>query len=174
VWIAVGGSPQSAARAGLLGLPLAIAIIGGMPERFVTFAQVHREALERAGHAPQPVSINSHAYVAETSQQAAAEFVGPYKAMMDRIGRERGWSPLTREQFDGLRGLRGALMVGSPQEVAEKILFQHEHFGHDRFMAQISVGSLPHAQVLRAIELLGTEVVPLVRKELARSVAPAA
>jgi alkanesulfonate monooxygenase SsuD/methylene tetrahydromethanopterin reductase-like flavin-dependent oxidoreductase (luciferase family) len=114
------------------------------------------------------VSINSHAYVADTSQRAADEFFPAYAAMMTRIGRERGWPPMTRAQFDQLRAPRGALVVGSPQEVAEKILFQHELFGHDRFLAQMSVGTLPHAQAMRAIELLGTEVAPIVREEVAR------
>jgi alkanesulfonate monooxygenase SsuD/methylene tetrahydromethanopterin reductase-like flavin-dependent oxidoreductase (luciferase family) len=113
------------------------------------------------------VGINSHTYVADSSQRAADEFFPAYAGMMNRIGRERGWSPMTRRQFDELRSLRGALVVGSPQEVVEKILFQHELFGHQRFLAQISVGHLPHANAMRAIELLGTEVVPAVRTELA-------
>ena len=109
------------------------------------------------------MSINSHTYVADDARAGGREFFPAYAGMMNRIGRERGWSPMTREQFDFLRSPRGALVVGSPQEVVEKILFQHELFGHDRFLAQISVGDLPHAQVMRAIELLGTEVAPGVR-----------
>jgi alkanesulfonate monooxygenase SsuD/methylene tetrahydromethanopterin reductase-like flavin-dependent oxidoreductase (luciferase family) len=121
------------------------------------------------------VGINSHTYVADTSQQAAADFFPAYAGIMNRIGRERGWSPMTRQQFEQLRSLRGALVVGSPQEVVEKILFQHELFAHQRFMAQISVGHLPHSKAMRAIELLGTEVVPAVRAELdRRSSAPSA
>jgi probable LLM family oxidoreductase len=175
VWIAVGGTPQSVVRAGTLGLPLAVAIIGGQPERFGPLVDLYREAATRAGHdaAALPVGINSHVYVAETSQQAADEFFPSYAAMMTRIGRERGWSPMTRQQFEVLRGPRGALAVGSPEQVVEKILFQHEIFGHDRFMAQISVGPLPHAKVMKAIELLGTEVAPAVRTELARRTADA-
>jgi probable LLM family oxidoreductase len=168
VWVAVGGAPESAVRAGTLGLPMALAIIGGQPERFVPFADLHRRAAREAGHGVLPLSINSHAYVAETSEQAAAEFFPPYAAMMTAIGRERGWAPMQRPTFDALTTRRGALVVGSPEQVAEKILFQHELFGHDRFLAQISVGNLPHAQVLRAIELLGTEVAPRVRAEVAR------
>ena len=172
VWVAVGGTPQSAIRAGTLGLPMALAIIGGQPERFVPFVDVHREAARRAGHDPvPPVSINSHAYVAETSEQAAEEFYPAYSAMMNAIGKERGWSPMQRQDFDALRTLRGALVVGSPQDVIEKILFQHELFGHDRFLAQTSVGTLPHANVQRSIELLGTEVAPVVREEVARRTA---
>jgi alkanesulfonate monooxygenase SsuD/methylene tetrahydromethanopterin reductase-like flavin-dependent oxidoreductase (luciferase family) len=173
VWIALGGTPQSAARAGMLGLPLAVAIIGGMPERFVPLVDLYRDAAERVGREPQSVAINSHTYVADTTAQAKREYFGSYKAMMDKIGRERGWGPMTREQFEALTDLRGALVVGEPEAVAEKLLFQHGLFGHDRFMAHISVGTLPHAQVLRAIELLGTEVAPVVRAEVARRTAPA-
>src|ERR687894_186066 len=170
VWIAVGGTPQSVVRAALLGLPLAIAIIGGQPQRFAPLARLYREAAREAGHDPAllPISINSHAYVAETSQQASDEYFPTYAAMMNRIGRERGWSPMGREQFEMGRSPRGALLVGSPEEVAEKILFEHELFGNTRFMAQISVGTLPHEKVMHAIELLGTEVAPAVRKELGR------
>jgi probable LLM family oxidoreductase len=173
VWIAVGGTPQSVVRAALLGLPLAVAIIGGAPERFAPLVELYRDAAREGGHDPAtlPVSINSHAYVADSSQRAADEFFPAYAAMMTRIGRERGWPPMTRPQFDQLRSPRGALVVGSPQEVAEKILFQHELFGHDRFLAQMSVGTLPHAQAMRAIELLGTEVAPVVRAEVARRAA---
>jgi probable LLM family oxidoreductase len=168
VWVAVGGNPPSAVRAGTLGLPMALAI-GGEPVRFALLVELDRDAARRAGHDPArlPVSINSHGYVAETTQRAAGEYVGAYAAMMNRIGRERGWSPLGRAQFDALRSPRGALVVGSPQDVAEKIVRQHDVFGHQRFLMQVSVGTLPHAQVLRSIELLGTEVAPLVREELA-------
>ena len=169
VWIAVGGTPESALRAGRLGLPMALAIIGGQPERFAPFAELFRSAASEAGHVPPPpLSINSHGYVAESSDRAAEEFFPAYSAMMNRIGRERGWSGLTRQDFDALRTRRGALVVGSPDEVIEKILFQHEIFGHQRFLAQMSVGSLPHEQVLRSIELFGTVVAPAVRAEVAR------
>jgi len=170
VWVAVGGTPQSVVRTALLGLPLAIAIIGGKPEHFAPLARLYREATSRAGHDPtgMGISINSHAYVAETSQRASDEYFPTYAAMMNWIGRERGWSAMTRGQFEVGRSPRGALLVGSPEEVAEKILFKHELFGNTRFMAQISVGTLPHEKVMRAIELLGTEVAPAVRKELGR------
>ena len=165
VWIAVGGTPQSVVRAGTLGLPLAVAIIGGAPARFGPLVDLYRDAAAAAGHDPAglPVSINSHAYVAETSQRAAAEFYPGYAAMMTRIGRERGWPPMTREQFEALRSPEGALIVGSPAEVTEKILRQREIFGHDRVLLQMSVGTMPHDQVLRAIELLASEVAPAVR-----------
>ena len=178
IWIAVGGTPQSVVRAGTLGLPLAVAIIGGAPARFGPLVDLYREAARLAGHDPAslPVSINSHTYVAATSQRAAAEFFPGYANMMTRIGRERGWPPMTREQFDGLRAPDGALLVGSPQEVVEKILRQHEIFGHDRFLAQMSVGTMPHRDVMRALELLGGEVAPAVRAQLgsAAPVPPAA
>jgi probable LLM family oxidoreductase len=176
VWLAVGGNPPSVIRAANFGLPLALAIIGGEPERFAPLVELYRGAARELGRDPSslPVSINSHTYVAETSQQAAAEFFPAYAGMMNRIGRERGWSPMTRPQFDMLRSPRGALAVGSPQEVIDKILFQHEIFGHQRFLGQISVGPMPHDKVMRAIELLGTEVAPVVREEVARREAPAA
>ncbi|HEX7420159.1 MAG TPA: LLM class flavin-dependent oxidoreductase [Thermoanaerobaculia bacterium] len=165
VWIAVGGTPNSAVRAGTLGLPMAVAIIGGMPERFAPLVSLYRDAAKRAGHDPAqlPVGINSHAYIAETSQQAADEFFPAYATMMNGIGRERGWAPMSRADFEALRGPRGALAVGSPQQVVDKILFEREIFGNARFGAQISVGSLPHANTMKAIELLGTEVAPQIR-----------
>jgi probable LLM family oxidoreductase len=166
IWVAVGGTPESAVRAGTLGLPMALAIIGGLPERFVPFAELHRRAAAEAGHGRLPLSINSHGFVAETSQEAADVAFPPFAAMMDRIGRERGWQPLRRQDFDASCTLRGANFVGSPQQVVEKILLQHELFAHDRFLVQFSVGSLPHAALLRSIELFGTEVAPVVRKAL--------
>jgi probable LLM family oxidoreductase len=166
VWIAVGGNPESAARAGTLGLPMALAIIGGMPDRFVPFADIHRRAADAAGHERPSLSINSHGYVAGTAEQAADDFFPAYAEMMTSIGQERGWPPMQRPDFDALRTRRGALVVGSVDEVVEKILFQHELFGHDRFLMQTSVGDLAHARVLRSIELLGTEVAPAVRAAL--------
>jgi probable LLM family oxidoreductase len=176
VWVAVGGTPQSVVRAGLLGLPLAIAIIGGEPERFAPLVELHREALKRAGHDPEkvPVGINSHGYIAEDSQKAADEAYGPFKEVMDKIGRERGWPPSTRAQFDAGRTLRGANFIGSPEQVIEKILFQHEIFHHQRFLIQFSVGSLPHPGIMKSIELFGTKVAPVVRKELASRAATGA
>jgi alkanesulfonate monooxygenase SsuD/methylene tetrahydromethanopterin reductase-like flavin-dependent oxidoreductase (luciferase family) len=174
VWVAVGGNAASAIRAGVLGLPMALAIIGGQPERFVPFADLHRQAALEMDQPAPGLSINSHSYVADSSQQAADEYFPSYAAMMNAIGRERGWAPIQRPDYDALRSLRGALVVGSPDEVVEKILFQHELFGHQRFLAQISVGTLPHAQVMHAIELLGTQVAPQVRAEVARREAEAA
>jgi probable LLM family oxidoreductase len=166
VWIAVGGTPQSAVRAGALGLPMALAIIGGMPERFTTFVSLHREGARRAGKDPATLrlGINSHGLIAATSQQASDAFFPGYAEVMSRIGRERGWPPTTRMEFDASRHLRGANFVGSPAEIVDKILFQHEIFGHDRFLMQMTVGPTPHAAVLESIELFGTHVAPQVRK----------
>ncbi len=166
VWIAVGGNPASAARAGALGLPMALAIIGGMPERFKPFAEIHRRAALEAGHDVPALSINSHGFIADTSQAAADASWPQFDAMMTKIGRERGWPPMTREEFEAARTLRGANFVGSPQEVIEKILFQHEIFGHQRFLLYLS--SLDHTKTMHAIELYGTEVAPAVRAEVAR------
>jgi probable LLM family oxidoreductase len=166
VWVAVGGNPESAARAGALGLPMALAIIGGMPERFVPFADLHRRAASEAGHERPALSINSPGYVADTAERAVDEFFPPYAEMMTSIGRERGWPPLLRPDFDALRTRRGALVLGGVEEVVEKILFQHELFAHDRFLLQTSLGDLPHARALRSIELLGTQVAPAVRAAL--------
>lgn len=170
VWVAVGGSPQSVVRAGTLGLPLTIAIIGGEPERFVPLVELYREASRRAGHPPEAarVAINTHAFVGETSAQADGAFAASYLAMMNRIGRERGWPPAGPAQYAALRSPRGAVAAGSVEEVAEKILFEHELFGHQRYIAQMSVGAVQHRDVMRSIELFGTRVAPLVREELAR------
>lgn len=168
IWLGVGGTPASAVRAGQLGLPMALAIIGGMPERFTTFADLYRRAAQDAGRLDQArLSINSHGFVADTSQEAAETYWPAHESRMNRIGRERGWPPLTRQNYEADISRRGALFVGDPQQVAEKILFQHGHFGHDRFL-MMSVGMVPHDQMLRSIELLGTTVAPLVRAELAR------
>jgi probable LLM family oxidoreductase len=168
VWIAVGGNPESALRAGRLGLPMALAIIGGLPERFAVFATLHRSAARDTGHDPVPaLSINSHGYIADTSQRALDESFPAVSAAMNKIGRERGWPPMSRADYDASAELRGANFVGSPQQVVEKILFQHEIFGHDRFLLQFTVGSLPHDRVMRSIELYGTQVAPAVRSALA-------
>jgi probable LLM family oxidoreductase len=169
LWVAVGGTPASAVRTGALGLPMALAIIGGQPERFAPFADLHRRAALEAGHDTAPaLSINSHGFIADTSQKAADEAFPAFKTVMDKIGRERGWPPMRRPDFDASTTLHGANFVGSPQQVIEKILFQHEIFGHQRFMIQFSVGTLPHASIMRSIELYGTEVAPVVRREIAR------
>jgi probable LLM family oxidoreductase len=166
VWLAVGGNPPSALRAGSLGLPMALAIIGGQPERFAPLVDLHRQAAQRIGHAQLPVSLNTHGFVADTAEAAAEAFFPPYADVMTKLGRERGWSPMSRRDFDAMTDLRGAIMLGNPEQVAEKIVFQHGIFGHQRYLMQVSVGTMPHRSVLRAIELLGTEVAPLVRKEL--------
>jgi probable LLM family oxidoreductase len=169
VWVAVGGTPQSVVRAATLGLPLIVAIIGGQPERFAPLVGLYRDTLERAGQpADLPVAINTHGFVAPTTEQAIATFYGPYAAAMSQLGRERGWPPMSPQQFDALRSPGGSLVLGTPEQVAGKILFQHELFRHDRHLLHLSVGTMPHADVLRAIELLGTEVAPLVRAEVAR------
>ena len=171
VWIAVGGTPASVIRAAELGLPLALAIIGGAPEQFVPLIDLYRDAWERAGHEPTRarVGINSHAFIAGDSQQAAEIFFPPYAEAMSRIGRERGWPPTTRRQFDASRSPRGALLVGDPQEVIDKILREHEFFANDRFLLQFTVGSIAHDKVMRSIELLGTKVAPAVRTALQQS-----
>jgi probable LLM family oxidoreductase len=168
LWIAVGGTPQSVVRAATLGLPLALAIIGGSPRRFVPMVELYREAWRRAGHDPAALrlGINGHAFIAATSDDAARIFYPPYAATMSRIGRERGWPPTTREQFEAMRGPEGALAVGSAEEVAERIVAQHGIFGHDRHLLQLTVGPMQHEDVLAAIELLGTRVAPLVRREI--------
>jgi alkanesulfonate monooxygenase SsuD/methylene tetrahydromethanopterin reductase-like flavin-dependent oxidoreductase (luciferase family) len=173
IWIAVGGSPESVVRAATFGLPLAIAIIGGEPRRFVPFVDLYREAARRSGRDPKSlaVSINSHGFVADTSAQAADEYFAGYSYMMNKIGRERGWPPQTREHFDAERGPLGAILVGDPEEVAKKIIYEHELFGNQRFLLQMSVGTMPHDKVLHAIELFGTKVAPIVRAEIGRRAA---
>ncbi|HEX5028941.1 MAG TPA: LLM class flavin-dependent oxidoreductase [Gaiellaceae bacterium] len=166
IWVAVGGTPESAVRAGMLGLPMALAIIGGEPARFQPFAELHRRAAAEAGHERPPLSINSHGYIAETRQQALDESYPYVSAAMNRIGQERGWPPMQRPDYDAAATRRGANFVGTPQDVVDKILFQHEIFGHDRFMIQFTVGGVPHEGILRSIELLGREVVPAVREQL--------
>jgi probable LLM family oxidoreductase len=170
VWVAVGGSPESVVRAGTLGLPLTIAIIGGEPARFAPLVELYHEAAERAGHDPSStkLAINTHAFVAASSAEADAAFATPYLGMMNRIGRERGWPPSGQREYEVLRAPSGALAVGSPEQVAEKILFEHELFGHDRYIGQMSVGAVAHRDVVRSMELFGTQVAPLVREEIAR------
>jgi len=167
VWIAVGGTPGSVVRAGTLGLPLVLAIIGGQPERFVPLIDLYRRAAAQAGHKDLPVAINTHAFVGDDER----DFAPAYMHMMGRIGRERGWPPMTREQYLALKSPRGALAAGCPEEVAAKILFEHELFGHQRYLAQMSAGEVEHRAVMRSIERFGTEVAPLVRSELARRAA---
>lgn len=167
IWIAVGGTPASAVRAATLRLPMALAIIGGMPERFVPFVDLYRETARDSGCDNPSVGINSHMYIADTSQQAGDEFFPVYSTMMNHIGQERGWSPMGRSDFEAMRSPRGSLLVGSPQQIIDKILFEHELFRHTRFLAQMSVGTMPHKKILRSMELFGTEVAPAIRKALA-------
>lgn len=166
VWVAVGGTPKSVVRAANYGLPMALAIIGGMPERFVPFTDLYKESFKNSGHDPTQLqlAINSHGYIADESQKAADEFYGPYAYVMSKIGRERGWPPMNRGQYEMMRAPEGSLLVGSPQQVIDKILWEYELFGNTRFLLHISVGTLPHAKVMRAIELLGTVVAPAVKK----------
>jgi probable LLM family oxidoreductase len=166
VWVAVGGTPESAARAGMLGLPMALAIIGGLPERFAPLAELHRRGAAEAGLDPPRLSINSHGYIAETRQQALDESFPYVSAAMNRIGQERGWPPMRRGDYDTAATLRGANFVGTPQDVVDKIVFQHEIFGHDRFLLQFTIGGIPHEGILRSIELLGRDVAPAVRERL--------
>jgi alkanesulfonate monooxygenase SsuD/methylene tetrahydromethanopterin reductase-like flavin-dependent oxidoreductase (luciferase family) len=168
VWVAIGGTPQSAVRAGLLGLPLALAIIGGEPARFAPLADLHRRAAARAGFGRLPFSINAHGFLAEESQAASDAAWPATKLLMDRIARERGFTPVTREAYEAGHALHGHTFTGSPEQVIEKILYHHELFGHDRFLLQFIVGSLEHEKVMRSIELFGTKVAPVVRAEIAR------
>ena len=169
LWIAVGGTPQSVARAGVLGLPLALAIIGGEPARFAPFFDLYRQAAARAGHDPASLktSINVHGFVADTTQEAKDIFYPAQAEVMNRIGRERGWPPTNRQQFEAASGPHGAQFVGSPAELTDKILAHHEIFGFDRILIQMAIGVMDHSQLLKAIEILGTKVAPELRKATA-------
>ncbi|HEY3427465.1 MAG TPA: LLM class flavin-dependent oxidoreductase [Acidimicrobiia bacterium] len=168
IWVGVGGSPESMVRAGLRGLPVALAIIGGIPDRFAVLGDIYRRSLTEAGFDPAtvPLAVHAHGYVAANDDQAAEEFYPSYAAVMTQLGRERGWSPMTRIQFEGMRGPAGSLVLGAPKTVAEKIVRWAEVLGIVRFMLHISVGTMPHDQVLNSIELFGKEVAPLVRQAL--------
>ena len=170
VWLGVGGTPSSFARAGTLGLPLMVAIIGGEPHRFRPLIDRYREAGLRAGHSPDRLKVGIHSlgYVAGTAAEAANDFFPGYAKSFSDIGRERGWPPVTRAHFDALLGPTGALIVGDPQTVADKILRLNRSLGGiSRLTFQMSVAALPHAKLMRAIELLGTRVAPLVREAFA-------
>jgi len=170
VWIAVGGTPESVMRAGRLGLSLALAIIGGRPAQFAPLVDLYWQTVRRYGHDPSrlKVSINSHGYIAGNAAQARDEAFPAYELVMNKIGRERGWAPLTRDQYDASTTLHGANFIGNPDEIIEKILYQHEIFDHDRLLLQFTIGTMPHDKVLRAIELFGTKVAPVVREEIGR------
>ena len=166
-WVGVGGSPESVVRAARHGLPLVLAIIGGEPLRFAPLVDLHARALEQLGKPPQPVAAHCPGYVAATDERAREEFFPQYAAMHDRIGRERGWPPLTRPQFEHGAGPEGALFVGSPATVAAKIARTAGGLGLDRFDLKYSAGPLPHDRLLTCIELYGREVAPMVREQLA-------
>jgi len=170
IWVGVGGTPESVIRAASRGLPMALAIIGGMPERFAPFVNLYRQAAADHNH-NQPVSINSHGFIADSKKQAIDESFPAVQVVMNKIGRERGWSPMQKSQYEASAELRGSNFIGSPEDVIEKILFQHSIFNHERFLLQLSVGTMPHAKVMHAIELFGTKVAPVVRAEIAKRVA---
>ncbi len=150
-----------------MNLPMTLAMLGGTPDRFVPLVNMYRQAARKAGHDQIPLAVNSHFYVADNSQQAANDFYPFYAVLMNRIGRERGWPPLGREQYEYLRQ-HGPLLVGSPQQVIDKLLTFHELFQNTRYLAQLIGGqSADHPKLLRAIELFGTQVAPVIRKELA-------
>ena len=172
VWIGVGGTPASFARAGVLGLPLMVAIIGGEHRSFRPLIDLYREAGHRAGHSPEQLKVGIHSlgYVADTTAQAADEFFPGYARAFTDIGKERGWPPTTRRQFDAQRGPTGALIIGDAETVAEKILTINQDLGGiSRLTFQMSVASLPHAKLMHAIEILGAQVAPVVRTKLAAS-----
>ena len=170
IWLGVGGTPQSFARAGALGLPLMVAIIGGEPRRFRPLIDLYRETGQRYGHSPDRLKVGVHAlgYVAETTQEAADEFFPGYARAVTDVGKERGWPPVTRAGFDAQRGPHGALLIGNPEEVAEKIVRHSEALGGiSRLTFQMNAASLPHAKLMRAIEAIGTRVAPALKGELA-------
>jgi probable LLM family oxidoreductase len=169
VWVAVGGTPASIVRAGRLGLPVALAIIGGNPAQFLPLVELYRKTSKEAGKATLPLAVHSHGYIANNSQQAADEFFPSYAYVMSQIGRERGWPPTSRAQFEAGRSMQGALLVGSPQQVIDKILYEQKLFNLDRFLLHISVGTMPHDKIMHSIELFGTQVAPVIRKELSAS-----
>lgn len=169
VWIGSGGNSDSVVRAGLLGLPLVLAIIGGSPRQFAPLVKLYKQALEHAGHDSSkfPVASHSHGFIAEETDLAADKFFPSTQYVMNKLGRERGWSHYDRSSFDSARSLEGALYVGDSKTVAEKIIHLRKNVGITRFMLHVPVGSMPHEDVMNAIKLLGEEVAPMVRKEVA-------
>jgi probable LLM family oxidoreductase len=168
IWIAVGGTPQSVVRAATLGLPMALAIIGGDPKRFAPFFALYRDAQMKSGRGQEklPLSLNMHGFVSDTTAKAKDIYSAAHLEVMNRIGRERGWPPQGRAHFEASCGPDGNLIVGDPEAVAAKIVELHKVFNNDRILIQMAIGTVPHAEQLRAIELMGTKVVPLVRKEI--------
>jgi probable LLM family oxidoreductase len=176
IWLGVGDTPASFARAGVLGLPLMVAIIGGEPHRFRPLIDLYREAGVRSGHKPEQLKVGLHmiGFVADTTKEAADVFFPGYAHTFTEIGRERGWPPTTRAQFDALRGPKGALLIGDVDTVAKKILYVNEALGGiTRITFQMGVSAVPQPKMLRAIELLGTGVAPAVNKQLTAAVARA-
>jgi len=173
LWLAVGGTPASAVRAGKLNLPMTIAILGGAADQFVPFVNLYRKSAKDAGHDPAALqlAVSSQFYVADDATRAADEFYPSYEVLMNRVGGERGWSKMNRPQYEYLRK-SGPLMVGDVQQVVDKILHQHELFGNTRFLAQLVTGYIDHRKVLKAIELFGTRVAPAVRKALSQPAVP--
>jgi probable LLM family oxidoreductase len=170
IWVAVGGTPESVVRAAMLGLPMALAIIGGMPERFAPYLDLYRRASIQAGHDPSqiPLSINSHGFIADDAQEAADAYYPTALVMRNQLGRERGWGTTTRAELETARALRGSDFVGNPEQIIEKILFQHEIFRHQRLLLYLGYNTIEHKKMMRAIELYGTKVAPVVRAEIAR------
>lgn len=166
-WVGVGGSPESVVRAARYGLPLTLAIIGGSPTRFRPYVDLYHEALGKFGHQPQPIAVHSPGHVAATDDEAKNDVWPHYEAMMNRIGRERGWPPISRAQFEHEAGPNGALCVGSPQTVAKKIVTTASALGLSRFDLKYSSGTLSHSKMMKSIELIGTEVAPRVKSEVA-------
>ena len=168
VWIAVGGTPQSVVRAATLGLPMALAIIGGDPKRFAPYFDLYREAWSRSERKPEDVklSLNMHGFVADTTDAAKDIFYEPHNAVMNRIGRERGWPPSGQREFEAACGPNGHLLIGDPERVADRIIELHRIFGNDRILIQMAIGAMPHKQLMHAIELLGTKVAPRVKEAL--------
>ena len=168
VWIAVGGTPQSVVRAATLGLPMALAIIGGDPKRFAPYFDLYREAWSRSERKPEDVklSLNMHGFVADTTDAAKQIFYEPHNAVMNRIGRERGWPPSGQREFEAACGPNGHLLIGDPERVADRIIELHRVFRNDRILIQMAIGAMPHKQLMHAIELLGTKVAPRVKEAL--------
>src|SRR5213592_3356223 len=174
IWLGVGGTPESFVRAGALGLPLMVAIIGGETRRFRPLVDLYWEAGERAGHSRESLTVGVHSlgYVAATTQEAADDFFPGYARAINSVARERGWAPTTRAHFDAQRGRSGALLIGEPDEVVEKIIRHSDALGGiSRITFQMNASSLPHAKLMRAIELLGTQVAPALRQEFAKETA---
>lgn len=168
VWLAAGGTPASAVRAAKLQLPLMLAIIGGMPRQFTPFINLYKNSWLENNHNAEDlqIGINNHMFIGEDGEKAADDFFPYYAQMMDRVGRSRGWQPMTREQFDFMRSPEGSLMVGSVEQVIEKMIYEYELFGFTRFFAQASLGFVPHEMTIKSIELFAKQVVPEVKRRL--------